>query len=250
IQCRGITRKGRKCKKSVKNFGLDGRVVYCKYHGRQKVRPELEGASILLFNHTRSECFAEWIPKYLRGETRKRLQQEMIKPSSRSDSPGYIYVLELAPDDTNFVKFKVGRSNDVGRRLREWRRQCPSTIPVLKGFFPGDLSEDGFSSMAKLTMPGPSGPLCHRLERLIHIELTDLVSNPAYLDQSWPQVDRPRVLDVVNSQRASAPCLDCGHCHQEIFRLRRWRNDKREGMEWNLIIIPLLERWGKYVEQY
>ncbi|KAF9534087.1 hypothetical protein CPB83DRAFT_744399, partial [Crepidotus variabilis] len=197
-----------------------------------------------------SEYSVAWIPRYLRPETRERLRKEMTKPRSRSDSPGYIYVLELGPNDKDFVRFKAGRSNNVGRRFLEWRHQCPSTTPTLKGFSPGDLSEEGFSSLTGLEMPVPPGPLCHRLERLIHIELADLATNPVYINPSWPQVDHPSVLDAVHGRRASRPCTDCGHRHQEIFRLRRWNDDEREGMEWKLIIVPIMKRWSEFVEQY
>ncbi|KAI1783652.1 hypothetical protein LXA43DRAFT_854262, partial [Ganoderma leucocontextum] len=80
----------------------------------------------------------------LERQTLVALLHLMHRPPADYDAPGYIYALEL----------RVGRSNDVPRRLLEHQRRCPSYRPSLIGY----------SSYV---------PNADRLERLVHIELTD-----------------------------------------------------------------------------
>ncbi|KAK7048767.1 hypothetical protein R3P38DRAFT_3175006 [Favolaschia claudopus] len=44
-------------------------------------------------------------------------------PPSASDAPGVVYWLRKT-NPNGSVQWKAGRTNDMGRRLREWRRQC------------------------------------------------------------------------------------------------------------------------------
>ena len=89
-----------------------------------------------------------------------------------SDGLGYIYALEVAgmlsffvlqttynvppPVGTrpDLIQVKVGRTNDVGRRFLEHRRNCPSLDYKLLGYYPP-------------VAQSPSSPLvqyCDRLE--------------------------------------------------------------------------------------
>ena len=113
----------------------------------------------------------------------------MTIPPADSDRAGFIYALEVAgahlllhhrdlclsvstdAKNPHLIHIKVGRTNDIQRRLREHRRTCPSMRHKLLGFYPP--ARQG---------PDPGDvPFCDRLERLVHIELTDLAvtSNPA-----------------------------------------------------------------------
>ncbi|KAI1789739.1 hypothetical protein LXA43DRAFT_867913, partial [Ganoderma leucocontextum] len=111
----------------------------------------------------------------------------------------------------DLVRIKLGRSNNVARRLSEHRRRCPSARHVLLG--QTDLI-----------------PYCDRLERLIHVELADRAA------QSYPA-------------GRSAPrtrCADCHSGHTEIFTFRRLRV-QNHGHEWSLILRPVVERWARFV---
>ena len=97
------------------------------------------------------------------------------------------------------------------------------------------------------------------LERLIHIELGDLTCNCVYLDPSWPNIDTvssasPSAIEVKAStskgEHGLVPCVDCGSIHKEIFEFRRWKQGKNKGKEWDNLVKPVVERWGKFVELY
>jgi len=118
---------------------------------------------------------------------------------------------------------------------------------------------------------GEKGPWCHRLgmcrnlvdinssdclcipERLIHLELADLTSTAVYLDRAWPEVTEPPAAEgKTNDSNTSIAtvCPDCGSKHKEIFEFQRWTSGRNKGKEWDNIVKPVIERWGKFVELY
>lgn len=95
-------------------------------------------------------------------------------------------------------------------------------------------------------------------ERLIHLELADLVSSRIYLEPSWPNIEvkasssKSEGKSKENSSNASSPkpCPDCGSMHKEIFEFKRWKGGKHRGKEWDNLVKPVVERWAKFVELY
>jgi hypothetical protein len=80
--------------------------------------------------------------------------------------------------DPDKVRIQVGSSNNVVRRLREWRKQCYSTGHMFLGYWPAGLDDEGgHFEAAKLMYPGRKGPFCHRVKRLVYLEPADLVVN-------------------------------------------------------------------------
>jgi len=75
-----------------------------------------------------------------------RATQELVKPISRADKRGFVYMIGVGPD-----LVKVGRTNNIERRKIEWRRQCPSQDQQWLFYVPTRWS--------------------HRLERVVHIHL-------------------------------------------------------------------------------
>jgi len=83
------------------------------------------------------------------------------------------------------VHLKVGRTNNLPKRITEWSKQCTThehtfrgswpVLPASQSFLPGKLQ-----ARAK-------GPYSHRLERLIHLELADLATNTPYLLPGFPK---------------------------------------------------------------
>jgi hypothetical protein len=135
---------------------------------------------------------------------------------------------------------------------------------------PDEDGNDG-SLMKGRLKAGEKGAWCHRLgmltplffsmakdlnrfflERLIHLELADLACSTAYLSPSWPAIDTPPESKTSNSKESnrSAPCPDCGSIHKEVFEFQRWKNGKYRGKEWELLVKPVVERWGGFVELY
>ena len=43
------------------------------------------------------------------------------------------------------------------------------------------------------------------------------------------------------------PCTDCGKIHQETFELQRFKRGPLVGKEWDMVVKPVIERWGKFV---
>jgi len=194
--------------------------------------------------------FEDWIPSYLHPDTQVSLRVAMEKPRTHSDVPGYIYTFEIRePEQTDTIKLKVGRAVNLVKRIDQWGKQCGSKEQVLRGFYPGSVEPDDASLMKGRVIAGEQGPWCHRLERLIHLELADLVSSRIYLDPKWPNVkidaDSETKSKDANSRK---PCVDCGSMHKEIFEFERWK--RGQGREWDDLVKPIIERWGKFVELY
>ena len=64
--------------------------VYCFQHAKQTL--EQKG----IFIGPVFIDFAQWIPEYLPRDTKLQLRHEISKPVSGDDTPGYIYVHEMA----------------------------------------------------------------------------------------------------------------------------------------------------------
>jgi hypothetical protein len=207
--------------------------------------------------------FEDWIPPYLQSETQVSLRVEMEKARSQSDVHGYIYTFEIRePNETETIKLKVGRAVNLVKRIDQWGKQCGSKEQILRGFFPGTVEpdEDGNagSLMKGRVKAGEKGPSCHRLERLVHLELRDLVCSSIYLDPAWPNIDGSANTesksggskDSNDSNTSAAPCPDCGSMHKEIFEFPRWKRGGNQGKEWENLVKPVVERWGKFVVLY
>lgn len=93
-------------------------------------------------------------------------------------------------------------------------------------------------------------------ERLIHIELADLASTCVYLETGWPSgLETPPSTSAVSKMNGrgnggNEPCPDCGSMHKEIFEFRKWERGKLKGKEWEQIVKPVVERWGRFVDLY
>lgn len=45
-------------------------------------------------------------------------------------------------------------------------------------------------------------------------------------------------------------CCPGGQVHQEIFEFTRIKSGKYKGREFELIVKPVIERWGKFIDEY
>jgi len=201
--------------------------------------------------------FEDWIPDYLTPETKAALRVEMEKPSSDKDEPGYIYTYEIRKGP-NQVLLKVGRAVNLVKRIDEWSKQCGSKEVILRGWWPGTVEED--TSLIKgRVKAGEKGKYCHRLERLVHLELADLSLNGQYLTPAFfdttPSAPSPGADDTLKSPSkgkmakiARETCPDCGTVHKEIFTFSRVKTGKLKGREWEGIVKPIIEKWGGFVE--
>ena len=168
----------------------------------------------------------DWIPGYLRADTQVALRVEMEKPRSRADVPGYIYTLEIRdPKTPTKIHLKVGRAVNLVKRIDQWGKQCGSKEQVLRGWWPGTVEDDeggGPSLMKGRVKAGDKGPHCHRLERLVHLELADLAVNSPYLDADFQTIYATKKQDESKDNGSASvkkpiqaiklintPCTDC-----------------------------------------
>ena len=206
-----------------------------------------------------------------------------MRPASASDAEGYIYCFEIRrtctrvahrslliqpaePKDKNVVHLKVGRTNKVTRRLDEWNKQCPEEV-VPRGVWPAPAG-DGAAMLLGTIQPGRTTPYANRLERLIHLELADLVAYMPYLpaseqsDEPQPKARRSNSDDaiVVSSSgklpsKAKPPTrqridCNCGKRHQEIFVFKKPKTGPYKDQVWEKLVRPVIERWGKFVDEH
>ena len=114
------------------------------------------------------------------------------------------------PTDKKTIHLKVGRATNLNRRMDQWSKQCGSKEQILRGFWPGGMDNSGVA-MKGLVQAGPKGPWCHRVERLVHIELADLVEHAPYLERGYPNVSTNKEVKK-GSKRDVKRCPDCMCC--------------------------------------
>ena len=212
----------------------------------------------------------DWIPEYLHKSTQVALRVEMKKPHSRADVPGYIYTFEIRdPETPSKIQLKVGRAVNLAKRIDQWDKQCGSKEKVLRGWWPGTVEDDegdGFSLMRGRVRGGIKGPHCHRLERLVHLELADLAANFQYLDPNYQTVIAKKKKKGTHAKKRAIKintpcactwrwlnifvchllnrCFTGGTVHREIFSFDRVESGPYKGKEWNSIVKPVIEKWG------
>lgn len=169
------------------------------------------------------------------------------------------------PDETKLISLKVGRATNLNRRMDQWGKQCGSKEQILRGFWPGGMGKEGVP-MKGLVQAGPKGPWCHRLERLVHIELADVAMSAPYLEAGYPNIEASKEVDK-GDKRDVKKCPDCMYFfprvvgglisktkgstkHKEIFTFERATKGRYKGKEWESIVKPVIEKWGGFVEGY
>ena len=137
-----------------------------------------------LQGHSVTLNLREWLNVRLSPSTQDKILAEMRAPPSSSDGPGYIYAFRIekhtlpgayphsstssstsTSSSHSLHMFKIGRTDNVQRRLYQWARQCAYS-PFLVEYFPG-ASTGGSSSAARVAH-------VKKIERLIHLELEDI----------------------------------------------------------------------------
>lgn len=153
------------------------------------------------------------IPDDVDAATASALLAEVARPYDRSEQPGYIYMYwltatgapspdaaraMLSPTNTKHhhpssphaaaatMSLKIGRSDNVQRRMNEWRRQCGRDVTVLR-YYPYSSSHSPTSSYSSTNSRSSKSskassastpaaqarmtPHAHRVEQLIKLEL-------------------------------------------------------------------------------
>lgn len=123
------------------------------------------------------------------------------------------------------ILLKIGRANNVHRRMNEWTRQCGYSLSLVR-FYPYVSSTPAPPPQAS---PAPSAhnvkpdagvvhkvPTVMRVERLIHLELAE--------------------------QRVMKKCEACGKEHREWFQVEATRDGVKK-------VDEVVKRWVEWAEQ-
>ncbi|KEQ84263.1 DUF1766-domain-containing protein [Aureobasidium pullulans EXF-150] len=200
-----------------------------------------------------------YIPGHLPPQTTSLLLTELSKPISPHDEAGYIYIFWLTetsstpsndtaasllapprptsrrPSDvmnaysgntgtTKTIKLKIGRANNVHRRMNEWNRQCGYSLSLVR-FYPYISSSSSPSASPSRPTPNsrtPSDnqvhkvPHAHRVERLVHLELGD--------------------------KRIKRDCKACGREHKEWFEIEATADGVSK-------VDEVVRRWVRWAEE-
>ncbi|OAG05472.1 DUF1766-domain-containing protein [Paraphaeosphaeria sporulosa] len=140
-----------------------------------------------------------------------------------------------AAEEKNTILLKIGRANNVTRRMHEWTRQCGYSLSLVR-FYPyvpstptaspqGSPAHSRRPSYNNQRPPDPARrvsegvrkvPHAHRVERLIHIELA--------------------------GQRVTKKCDACGKDHREWFEVEA----SKEGVKG---VDEVVKRWVEWAER-
>ena len=108
-------------------------------------------------------------------------------------------ILLLSDPDSPVIELKTGRTSKVNRRLSEWKGQCRTNDLILRGYWPDDSNNTKGAAASSLALvdvnAGPPKPCMQIVERLIHLELADLVMNAQYLVPGFPNASKMKIND-------------------------------------------------------
>ncbi|KAF9734151.1 hypothetical protein PMIN06_012238 [Paraphaeosphaeria minitans] len=149
------------------------------------------------------------------------------RPDTARQRPGEAPASDSA-EENNTILLKIGRANNVTRRMHEWTRQCGYSLSLVRyyPYVPSTPTPSPQGSPAHSRRPSDSArrvsegvrkvPHAHRVERLIHIELA--------------------------SQRVMKKCDACGKDHREWFEVEA----TKEGVKG---VDEVVKRWVEWAER-
>lgn len=160
----------------------------------------------------------------------------MEKPISKRDKPGFIYTYLLSQGPRvsrpTHAYFKIGRTTNPHRRMYQVSNVCkiePKIIELVPSF---PLSEQNHILPTNLEVLEeklenvPKCPISHRVERLIHLELSSLYKKAGY------------------------KCPHCGCTHREWIKVTRKYHPDGTPMTdrelWLSSIRPVILKWVQY----
>ncbi|KDQ12364.1 hypothetical protein BOTBODRAFT_189349 [Botryobasidium botryosum FD-172 SS1] len=179
----------------------------------------------------------DWIHGYLSADTKISLSIVISHRAPEDDVAGYIYAYEIPSESDSEVRFKIGRARNRRERIAKWKKCEP---------WPRNAST--------VLKKGKKTKYCRRLEKLVHLELADLVCYQQYLNPGFiaasssfvaPAPDPPRPKGKSGPFPHAKYTCGCGVVH-ETFTFTRIKG----GGEWERIIAPIIEKWGRYVEMF
>ncbi|KAH8725420.1 meiotically up-regulated gene 113-domain-containing protein [Phaeosphaeriaceae sp. PMI808] len=155
------------------------------------------------------------------------LRQYSVKKPQRPDTTRRRSNSSPATALSDTILLKIGRANNVHRRMNEWTRQCGYSLSLVRyyPYVPSTPTPSPQTSPAQSRRPSygsrPSDgvrkvPHAHRVERLIHLEL--------------------------GAQRVIKDCEACGKTHKEWFEVEA----SKEGVK---KVDDVVKRWVEWAER-
>ncbi len=202
---------------------------------------------------SKTEQLLALIPRNATPQITSLLLTELTKPISEFDEEGYIYMFWLTPeslpstppsevapsllevstdrqrpqpgqrrtsdvlqtfasasqDSSQKILLKIGRASNVQRRLNEWTRQCGYNLSLIRYYPYHSTSTPNLSSLPTKV------PHAHKVERLIHIELSG------------------------KKAQQDSKCRSCGREHREWFEVEASRNGVKA-------VDDIIRRWVEW----
>jgi hypothetical protein len=126
-----------------------------------------------------------------------------------------------APSAPDTIFLKIGRANNVHRRMNEWQRQCGYSLSLVRYYpytpsTPSPTPSPKNSPNRRVSDLGRKVPNVNRVERLIHLELGE--------------------------QRVVKSCEACGKMHKEWFEVEA----NKEGVK---RVDEVVKRWVEWAER-
>lgn len=122
------------------------------------------------------------------------------------------------PKQTRTILLKIGRAENVHRRLSQWAKQCSHNITLIRYYPYASSSNHPHSSGSAQAQLPRKVPHVHRVERLIHVELAE-----------------KRVAE-------QGACENCGREHREWFEIEASRDGLRA-------VDEVIRRWVGWAER-
>jgi hypothetical protein len=161
-------------------------------------------------------------PDQSRRRTSDVMRQYSVKTPQQRARPGTANANAIDEKEKDTILLKIGRANNVTRRMNEWTRQCGYSLSLVR-YYPYTSSSSPqpppLSSSPKASPSSPAGrkvPHAHRVERLIHLELA--------------------------AQRVIKQCDACGKSHKEWFEV----DASKEGVK---AVDEVVKRWCDWAER-
>ncbi|WWD17796.1 hypothetical protein CI109_102238 [Kwoniella shandongensis] len=284
VQCAGFTRTGQPCKRLVKVSApyltqRDQNRPFANYKGGRGEDEGDVGTERVLGRYCKDHAgmicqvggfywrgrgdkagvwidFDQYISPDLGQQTQTLLRMTMESKLTAKETSGFLYAYELKDLETPTLSFfKVGRTDNVPRRIGQWTHQCQSKTPTLRDIFPlppsssskrtpvgmvGGLQRSG--TLTTSYLPGATThltrpcPAMKRWERLVHLELSERCASTPESRAAF--------------ERVRERCDDCGLGHREIFPLSKYKDrdgdPKRDVYE---LVVEAVCRWERFVNQ-
>ncbi|KAL0947457.1 hypothetical protein HGRIS_013564 [Hohenbuehelia grisea] len=261
LQCSGWTTFGKQCKRAMK-FQVEPLAVltrierFCFQHRKRILEPK----SFYLPNSNQLVEFQTWVPDYLHLDTQAALRIVMTEQDNKvPDEPGYILIHEIQGMDSEMlrsiisfltqrdscrrtIKFKVSRSPTIKVADLSSSR-CPAHKHVPRACYPSARNDGGTNVSARSRQPMQSS---RRLEKLVHLELTDIALKRPYLNVNWPDVEAQDSSDHLVAGSQYRKCAQCDNAHTDIFEFSRIKDGKYKGNELT-IVLGVIHKWGKFI---